>query len=205
MKKVIGFLLVFIISAATYAQSVSIGPKVGISRSTITVDGNSNITTGDSSVGFHAGLFAHFSFLGFFVQPEAIFTSTSGEIRINEPGNTQVQAVQELTYNKVDIPIMLGAKVGTIFRVNAGPSFSILLDKDARSEGTVQEIRQDFNRATVGYQIGVGLDINRLMFDLRYENNLSPLGNEISIAGEDFNTDMRNNLYILSLGYKLFK
>lgn len=205
MKKAIVFLFVLTMSAAAYAQSVSIGPKVGFSRSTIMVDGNNSIVTGDSSVGFHAGLFAHFSFLGFFVQPEAIFTSTSGEIRINEPGDTQVQAVQKLTYNKVDIPIMLGAKVGTIFRVNAGPSFSLLLDRDARSEGTVKEISEDFNRATVGYQIGVGLDISRLMFDLRYENNLSPLGSGISIAGEDFNTDMRNKLYILTVGYKLFR
>ncbi len=205
MRKAIVLSFMLAVSTCTFAQMVSVGPKVGISHSTITVEGVDRISSGDSSVGFHAGLFARFSFLGFYIQPEALFTSTKGSITIENPGSTTVDAVQEITYNKLDVPVMLGLKVGDIFRINAGPTFSLLLENDARSKGTVRQISENYNKATVGYQIGLGFDISRLVLDLRYENNLSALGNEITVAGETFETDLRNRLFILTLGYKLFQ
>lgn len=205
MKNTIVLCLALALSSSVYAQFISVGPKIGISHSTITAEGIDEIKAGDSSVGFHAGLFARVSFLGFYVQPEALFTSTSGQIVINEPGSTTVNAVQEITYNKLDVPVMLGFKVGNIFRINAGPSFSLLLNRDARKEGTTAEIVGNYKDATVGYQLGIGFDISRLILDLRYENNLSALGDELTIAGQTFDTDIRNRLFILSLGYKLFK
>lgn len=205
MKNIIVLCLAVALSTSVYAQSVSVGPKVGISHSTITAEGVEEIKAGDSSVGFHAGLFTRVSFLGFYVQPEVLFTSTKGEIMINEPGTTTVNAIQKLTYNKVDVPVMLGFKVGDIFRINAGPSFSLLLNRDARSEGTVKQIKGNYKNATIGYQLGIGFDISRVVLDLRYENNLSPLGDELTVAGETFDTDLRNRLFTLTLGYKLFQ
>lgn len=206
----------FIITALTFialtaqAQLFTIGPKIGLSSSKIrVVDDVNAITSGDSEVGFHAGLFARVSILGFYIQPEAMFTSASGSIVIPSTlTNQSVESVQELTYNKIDVPVMIGAKIGPLFRVNLGPVFSFILSDDVRSGGALDEVMQDYNEANVGYQIGVGVDISKITVDLRYENNLSALGENVTIPGlpegsNTFPTDMRNRLIQLTVGYKL--
>lgn len=203
MKNAIVLCLALTLGTSVYAQLVSVGPKVGISHSTLTEESIDQVRAGDSSVGFHAGLFVRVSALGFYVQPEALFTSTSGQIIINDPSTNTINVVQELTYNKLDVPVMLGFKIGDFIRLNAGPSFSLILNQDARK--SLDEIKTNYRNATIGYQFGVGLDINRVVLDLRYENNLSSLGDELTVAGQTFDTDLRNRLFILTLGYKLFQ
>ncbi|MFP4089277.1 MAG: porin family protein [Cyclobacteriaceae bacterium] len=207
MKRTLIVTAITFIAFTAQAQLFTIGPKIGLSSSKIrVVDDVNAITSGDSEVGFHAGLFARVSVLGFYVQPEAMFTSASGSIVIPPSISAQsVESVQELTYNKIDVPVMLGAKIGPLFRVNLGPVFSFILSDDIRSGGALEEVIQDYNQANVGYQIGVGLDISKFTVDLRYENNLSALGESVTIPGtnETFSTDMRNRLIQLTLGYKL--
>lgn len=194
-------------SYSSYAQLFTLGPKIGLSSSKINVAEDVNgIVSGDAEVGFHAGLFARVSLLGFYVQPEALFTSVSGNIVIDDQAITNnVESVQNLTYNKLDVPVMVGIKIGNIIRVNAGPTFSFILDQDIREEGTsvINNISQNYNEANVGYQVGVGLDISKLVIDLKYENNLSVLGESVTIANQTFPTDMRNRLFQLTLGWKL--
>jgi hypothetical protein len=194
-------------SYSSYAQLFTLGPKIGLSSSKINVAEDVNgIISGDAEVGFHAGLFARVSILGFYVQPEALFTSASGNIIIDDQTVTNnVESVQNLTYNKLDVPVMVGIKIGNIIRVNAGPTFSFILDQDIREEGTsvINNISQNYNEANVGYQVGVGLDISKLVIDLKYENNLSVLGESVTIANQTFPTDMRNRLFQLTLGWKL--
>ncbi len=203
MKNVLVFSLILLLSSSVYAQLVTVGPKVGISHSTITSKGVDQIKAGDSSVGFHAGIFVRISVLGFYVQPEALFTSTNGQIKIDDPNSSTVKAAQNLTYNKLDVPVMLGFKIGDYIRLNAGPSFSLILNRKSESIGS--EVKSNYKNATVGYQFGVGLDLNRLVLDLRYENNLSALGTDVTFGGKTFQTDLRNRLYTLSVGYKLFQ
>lgn len=203
MKQVCVLLIALGIAANSYGQFATIGPKIGISHSSLSEDATQAIAAGDASVGFHAGLFARISILGFYVQPEALFTSSGGQITYTDP-QTNFTEVKDMTYNKLDVPVMLGFKIGPLFRVNAGPSFSLLLNADAREDGTVQEVKDNYNDATVGFQAGVGVDISKLTLDLRYENNLSSFGEEVSFAGETFETDLRNQLWVLSLGFKLF-
>lgn len=203
MKNAIVLCLALLLSSSVYAQLVSVGPKIGISHSTITPEGIEQVKAGDSSVGFHAGFFVRISALGFYVQPEALFTSTRGQITIDDPGTNTIEAAQDLTYNKLDVPIMLGFKIGDFIRLNAGPSFSLILKRE--SESIREEVTSNYRNATVGYQLGVGLDLSRLVVDLRYENNLSALGTEVTFKGETFDTDLRNKLYTLSVGYKLFQ
>lgn len=203
MKNAIVLCMALLLSSSVFAQLVTVGPKVGISHSTITAEGIDQVKAGDSSVGFHAGLFVRISALGFYVQPEALFTSTNGQIKINDPSTSTIDAAQDLTYNKLDIPVMVGFKIGDFIRLNAGPSFSLILNRE--SESITEEVTSNYKNATVGYQLGVGLDLNRIVVDLRYENSLSALGTEVTFKGQTFDTDLRNKLYTLSLGYKLFQ
>ena len=205
MKKVCLILIAVSLSFVSYGQLATLGPKIGINHSTLTEKDAQAVAGGEASVGFHAGLFARFSVLGFYIQPEAMFTSSGGEIVINSDDiDANVDQVKSMRYNKIDVPIMLGVKIGPLLRLNAGPSFSFLLNSDIRDGNAQQEIEENYSDATVGFQAGIGIDISKLNFDLRYENNLSALGNEVSFGGETFNTDLRNQLWILTVGYELF-
>lgn len=206
MKQVCLILIALGLSVSSYGQFATLGPKIGLSHSTLTENDAQAIAGGEASAGFHAGLFARFSVLGFYVQPEAVFTSTGGEIVINsEDVNANVDQIKSIRYNKLDVPVLFGFKIGPLFRVNAGPSFSLLLSSDARDGNAQNEIEENYNDATVGFQAGIGLDISKLTFDLRYENNLSALGEEVSFpSAGTFNTDLRNQQWLFSLGFKLF-
>lgn len=203
MKQVCLILIAIGLSISSYGQFATLGPKIGLSHSTLTESDIQAIAGGDASVGFHAGLFARFSVLGFYVQPEAVFTSSGGEIAYSDP-QTNLTEIKEMEYNKIDVPVLFGFKIGPLFRVNAGPSFSLLLNADARRQGTVQEVEDNHRDATVGFQAGVGVDISKITLDLRYENNLSAFGEEVRFAGQNYSTDLRNQLWQFSLGYKLF-
>lgn len=203
MRKLLVMLALMATASTAFGQFFTIGPKIGLSNSSIKVDDVESIASGESSVGFHAGLFSRITIAGFYVQPELTFTSTGGEIKYSDDGSSTLDQVTELKYNKLDVPVLAGMKFAKFFRVNVGPSFSLILSEDARNKGTVDEVKSNYKNATVGYQAGVGLDIGKITFDLRYEGNLSKMGDAINIGNESFDTDMRNNQWLFSLGFKL--
>lgn len=203
MKKSLIFVIALMASTATYAQFFTVGPKVGFSSSRLSLEEARQVRAGHSTVGFHAGAFTRFSVLGLYLQPELLFTQAGGEIEIRNQVTDNFDQIQELTYNKLDVPVMLGFRMGSVLRVNAGPSFSLILGQDARTEGTTEEVKNRYEESTVGYQIGGGLDIGKLVLDIRYEGSLSKLGDSVQLGGRRFDTDYRNNLFSVSLGFKL--
>ena len=202
MKKIVIIIIGICISTAGYAQ-FTIGPKIGVSSSNITVDEAELVKSGDAKVGFHIGLFTRFG-EDFYIQPEVTFTSAGGKIDISNDNGQTYDQITELKYNKLDVPVLVGVRFGDFFRVNAGPVLSLILSQDARNvDSTVDEIQNNYNNAVVGYQAGIGVDVGNLIFDLRYEGNLSKLGDSIDIGNESFSTNMRNNQILLSVGFKL--
>ena len=207
-KIILVFALIFGTAVFVSAQFLRFGPKAGISSSKVQVDEKFNYDgseisyeTGDAQLGFHVGAFARVSIVSFSIQPELLFTSAGGKIIVTEDGQTS--DVRDLSYNKIDVPVMLGKSFGKFFRVQLGPSFSFLLSDDARDVKLREELSQNYNNATVGYQVGVGFDLSKLSIDLKYEGNLSKFGESVSFGGEPFNTDLRTNQFILSVGLDL--
>ena len=198
MKKVMLTVLASLVFATSYGQ-FTLGPKVGLSASNIDLDpltvNGQTISSGNATAGFHAGVFTRITLGGLYVQPEALFTSSGGEIQLD---NGILRDIREVEFNKLDVPVMVGTKFAGIFRLQAGPSISILLDAEA--EGFEDEIKSGYEDATIGYQAGVGVDLWNLILDVKYEGNLSTFGNRIF----GFETDQRNNQWIVSVGFKLF-
>ena len=207
MRKCIFLVLALITGTMSYAQSVNVGPKVGFSSSKLTMEEADLIRSGASTIGFHAGAFIRISFVGLYLQPEVLFTSSGGRIEVRDEVEDTFEEIQELNYNKIDVPIMIGAKLGDVLRINGGPVFSYIFKEDARSEGvvaTTQEVSTNYENATVGYQLGIGLDIGKIVIDARYEDNLSKLGDSVKFGSKTFDTDYRNSQYTVSLGFMLF-
>ncbi|BDD07758.1 hypothetical protein FUAX_01900 [Fulvitalea axinellae] len=209
MKK-FTLVLAAVLFAATFAhaQFFTFGVKGGLSTSYVRFDnatsGNYTIKDDGNSFGYHAGIFAKVSLLGIFVQPEFYYSESGGDIKVSDGMITETGKIK---YQKFDLPVMVGFKF-LVFRVNAGPVFTLILDQSIKDlPSAFKDVKQNYNDATVGFQAGLGLDfLKRFTLDARYEGNLSKLGKSFSLpGGGHVNSDLRNNQFIFSLGYKLIR
>ena len=206
MKKIFLLLIVTSLFATANAQ-IKFGVKGGISSSTIKMDDIITVQGVEEyslegiksgTVGFHAGLMTRVTFFGVFIQPELYFSSTGGEVEVSNLITNDIE-IKEMEFKKLDIPVLVGFKFGPA-RVNAGPVASIIIDSKADLIETAG-YEEKLKGASFGYQAGVGLDLLKtISLDIRYEGNLSKLGDGVNIGGEDFEFDSRNPQFIFSLG-----
>ncbi|HSH51293.1 MAG TPA: porin family protein [Bacteroidales bacterium] len=200
----------FVVSQA----QIKFGIKGGITSTSInadevyTISGQADfdelvVKGKNANIGFQGGVMARITILKMYIQPELLFTSSSGEVEvITLLNNGEVGSViRDQKYRQIDFPIMLGYKIGPA-RIQAGPVGTIMLSTDpALDMFETLEVKEKFNGATWGYQVGVGLDIlKKVTIDLKYEGNLSKLGDGVKIAGETRNFDSRNSQFIATIG-----
>jgi hypothetical protein len=201
MKKLIVLLLVVIISIPVFSQ-LKFGIKGGAETTkTPTYDvqtGANNIQEfEDASWGFHAGLFARITLLGFYLQPEAVFASNSFDYNVTTVSGTQLMSQK---FNRLSVPVLVGFKLGPL-RLNAGPAASIQI-------GSPKALINDpnfenmYKGAVFGYQAGVGIDLlKRLTLDVRYAGSLGEkFGDAVSIGSQTFKLDYGKSSILLSLG-----
>jgi hypothetical protein len=198
MKKLVLVLLVSLGSLSAYAQKIGFGLKGGLSSTQVNFEGD-QLVPSDAQLGYHLGVFARFGGIGFFVQPEVLFTQTSGQFLEISSLSSIPPINYEAKFNRLDVPVMAGFRLLKIIRVMAGPIASFNIDSSLQEAGkTVQNI--DFKNATLGYQAGVGVDLGPLSFEGKYEGGLSKFTENVGT----YTTDNRINQWVLSVGYKLF-
>jgi len=197
MKKLIFVLFFVFLAMEGFAQNSGFGIKAGLSSTEVDFK-NKQIVPEGAQTGYHLGIYGRFGAAGFFVQPELLFTQTSGKFMINYPGQGGSEQFKA-NFNRLDIPVMVGFRMLKIVRLMAGPIASININSELKdASNTVSEA--EFNNATFGYQAGVGLDIGNLSVDAKYEGGLSSVTENI----QSLNTDNRINQWVLSVGFKIF-
>jgi len=199
MKRFLFALLLVLGTTQAFSQN-GIGIKAGLSSTKIDFD-NENFVPSDAQTGYHIGLFGRFGGAGFFVQPELLFTQTSGEFAYVPDGVAGSSAPEnyKAEFNRLDIPVMVGFRFFKVLRVMAGPIASININSELKNAvETVDDA--DFNGATFGYQAGLGVDIGNLSVEGKYEGGLSKVTDNIG----SFSTDNRINQWVLSVGFRLF-
>jgi hypothetical protein len=150
--------------------------------------------------GFHGGVFVRLTFFGFFVQPEFLFSTRTSDYTVTNVQTTVATAVKQ-NFNKLDIPVMLGFKLGPL-RLNAGPTGSLLINSP-KALISNPDFKNNYQRMTFGYQAGLGFDLLFLTFDLRYEGSLQKYQNQIqNLVGTKYNLDDRPNAFLFSVGIK---
>jgi len=191
-------------------SQVKFGLKAGLSTTNLKMEDLKTLTSGETSYivdalkganyGFHGGAFVRFSMMGFYLQPELLFASRTDEYTIADADNPASEIIKKQQFNELDLPIMLGFKVGPI-RLNAGPSARLLINspKDLIDD---PDFKAMYHSLTFGYQAGLGVDIlKRITLDLRYEGSLQKYQTQIqNLAGDKFTLDDRPNAFLLSLG-----
>jgi hypothetical protein len=150
----------------------------------------------DANYGFHAGAWARLKIGGFYVQPELLFNSSTVEYKVGKLYSA-LDSVKTETFRKLDIPIMLGTRLGS-FRINAGPVAHIHLNSSSDLT-TSYGISESFKSSTWGYQAGIGFDAARVGIDLRYEGNFTNFGNHLVIGGKPYEFSKAPTRFIASV------
>ena len=209
MKKSILIVLSVFLALPAFSQ-VNFGLKAGVSTTNVKMEDVKTLTSGETeylvnaikaaNYGFHAGAFVRFSMMGFYIQTELIFASRTDEYTISDAETPAEETVKKQQFNRLDLPIMLGAKLGPV-RLNAGPSARLLINSP-KDLITDPDFKAMYNDLTFGYQAGIGVDIvKRITLDLRYEGSLQKYQTKIeNTAGTDFTLDDRPNAFLLSVG-----
>lgn len=195
MKKVIILALV-IFSAPTFAQ-FQLGARAGVNLQSPDVDNFNgllalNSLSGESSqIGFHAGIYTRVSLVLFHIQPELLFTRVTNKMTATNFTGAEVEV--DASYNRFDIPVLLGKKIGPV-RLVAGPVVSFNLGGD-------NSIEDGLTANNIGYQAGVGLDLLKYRLEIRYEGSFGGSIENINIGGTNFITDTRISQIMIGLGY----
>jgi hypothetical protein len=211
MKKLFVFIFIVIVSVPVFSQ-IKFGLKAGLSTTSLSMPSVSTITSGSTTYtvnaltstkyGFHGGAFVRLTLFGVYIQPELLFSTRTNEYTVSNITNqaSPVSYVAKQSFNKLDIPVMVGLKLGPI-RLNAGPAASLLINSP-KDLITNPDYKNNYNKLTFGYQAGLGFDLlGRLTFDVRYEGSLRKYQNQIqNLTGTKYNLDDRPNAFLFSVG-----
>jgi len=200
MKKVIVLIALFVGIISVSAQ-VKFGAKAGVNYNNFgdvkTVVGDILETKADGKSGYHVGVWAktQVPVLGVYIRPEFVYT----QLKTN-------YASESLEVNKIDVPVLIGAKLVGPVHGFVGPAFQFVLDSDYSLEDVKDIETDDFS---LGMQVGVGVELGKLGIDVRWERGLSKNETKYSklAAGEGsaldaFEIDTRPNQIIFGLSYE---
>ena len=151
----------------------------------------------DANYGVHAGLVLQINVNGFIIQPEVVWNTNRVDFRVSD-GNNVGQLISE-TYQYLDVPILFGTKAGPL-RLNVGPVGHVFL-KNTSGLMDFDGYEEDFRSMTVGFQAGLGLDFWKLLFDIRYEGNLTNFGSHITFFGSEYSFTERPRRLMASVAF----
>lgn len=201
MKKVILMMLIaFAISETTNAQ-VDFGIKGGVNYNnngdaTFSTAGNDVLEGAESKSGYHAGIWfrAKLPIIGLYVRPEIVFTQIKNEYLYKNIS-------EDYEFKKIDVPVLLGKKVFGFGNIFVGPSFQYILE-DEFSFSTLST--DDFDKFSVGLQMGFGVEFGPLGVDVRWERGLTNTeANFVETNTTNVSIDNRTNQIIIGLSFKL--
>lgn len=204
MKTIVAFTGALLIAFSSYGQFITGGPRGGVSSSRIKMDeiiDGSAFRGTDAITGWHAGAFFRMNLpLGMYLQPELLYSQTGGNFLVESGEGTSTGTLQ---LHRFDLPVLLGFRFLGIMRANAGVVGNFMLGAQQDLLGERTSVKDRYKSPTMGYQAGIGLDLWKLLIDLKYEGSLSSIaGENIRILGTDFSVDQRNPQWILSVGFR---
>ncbi len=201
MKNLFTLLLILGLSLATVAQDkleLDWGLKAGLNNSKITA--NSSQFNSETINNFHVGAFARVNIGRVYIQPEAYFSSKSGDIN-DVASYNPLHTISSFDYNTFDLPALLGVKLvkakAANVRVMAGPVFSFATKRDVNGEQDVNRLSKEYlEDHFMGWQFGAGADFLFLTFDARIQTNGTSYY-------QSPNLEAKKSILLLSLGIKL--
>ncbi|REC43466.1 porin family protein [Chryseobacterium pennipullorum] len=176
---------------AQQTPAFHIGVKGGTSFTKTSTESSS--LEGKYGFGYQAGVMTRVDLGRLYVQGEALFNKRKTSYEIKD-GNSA-----KLTWNAIDIPVVLGYKVVKAddfnVRLFAGGVYSYAFNNKISTSDAVLNGFKKFDKSNIGITGGVGVDYKNFTVDLRYETGLSNISKEFKSKPHSFT---------LGIGYFLF-
>jgi len=150
--------------------------------------------TYDARTGYNAGAFMLLKFGKIGVQPEVLFSQQGTKVKYYGGSFDQ-------NFSYVNIPVIVKLYTVAGINIQVGPQFGFLTnDPVVQDPITNQNVKADVKKSDISAALGLGWDLPfGLTIDARYNLGLTKINNQ---AGSD---DAKNQVWQLSVGYKLFK
>ena len=132
----------------------------------------------DDNLGWHLGFYGKIG-NRLYLRPELVYTNLNSDYNSSK-----------FKLHKLDLPVLAGFDIIGPLHVFIGPAFQYILDTDLQNF-SLTDVENDF---TVGFNVGVGLNLGRLGIDLRYENGFSE--NNAGIIDPDLINDLTGDLLV---------
>jgi len=187
MKKLLLLTLIAASCTSLFAQQklFTVGLRAGVNLSQVAGNdlslssGGKNFSFRNNDTrayGFVGGIFMRFG-KTIFIQPEILLSQKGGKFDVFEDGRANGRKV-DFNLTNLDLPVLVGVKIGNVLRINAGPVATFRLADSGNLGDSIKEYQGEsanevFKKAILGYQAGVGFDIGKLNIDLRYEGNVN--------------------------------
>ena len=177
-KYLLSIIVLFAVSSASFAQSFSIGPKLGANIGKIDGAGFSDKYT----LGYHVGAFTEIGFskkVG--IQAEVLWNQINSDTVTGFNAiyqNIDDQNFQNPQLNYLSIPLLLTYKPSKILSLQAGPQFGILLDKN---KNLLDNGKEAFKSGDLSMLVGAQLNLLKFRVYGRYAiglNNINDIGSQ---------------------------
>jgi len=180
----------------TQAQvQASLGIKGGVNFASLDVTNAQ--ATWDGRTGYHIGAFALFKVTAFAIQPELIFSQQGSTVKFNGQDF-------DANFSYVNVPVIAKFYLPLGLNLQLGPQFGFLTSAESdfnpvNAQGGT-DLKEYYKNSDVSLGMGIGWDLPfKLTIDARYNLGLTEINDNASL------TATKNQVFQLSLGYKLFK
>jgi hypothetical protein len=184
-----------LLSNKSNAQSIYLGPKVGVNFNQVKGKSLDDAFKGN----FLAGLYGGVKFTSFRIQAEVLYTT--GKVEIDETPNDPSLQNQTFKAHQLVVPITFGFNiVPKLLWIYAGPQFSDVVSISNPSDayhGTEDVIKKGYVSGVAGADVQLPFSINA---GLRYVFGLSDINNVSDISGSWKASQLQ-----VHLGITLFK
>ena len=192
--------LMLITGLSAHAQKFSLGIKGGVNYSSLKT--KDNLTDENNIMGYQVGVFARAGATGLYFQPELYLGTKGTEYTMIQTSTETFEQKSKVKFTTLDLPLLLGTKIWVDklnLRFMAGPVVSFKIDDETTFPSAYNQVSDfgNYKNQALGIQAGGGVDLGNLTLDLRYEAGLSNIS-----ESEKYN--QKQNLFHLSLGFKLF-
>ena len=187
------FIILFLLSPILVFSQIDYGFKAGVnlnSSSSISVvsDAFENKINKSNFQGYYIGSYISFDAVIFDLRTEIQYSTTQNN--------------NDLTQQKIELPITVGYKIMPFLSTFVGPSFQYVLNEKSNSFN-LDEVS---GKTTIGLNIGTRVHLGKLQFELRYERGLSSLETKLLQKKSNINVaniDSRASLLSLGFSYKI--
>ncbi|MCC8018417.1 MAG: PorT family protein [Rikenellaceae bacterium] len=198
-------------SATAEGGLIEFGAKAGITTQGVKFSGAESVDpyhklSTNSRAGFHIGLMSRVNLPLVHLQPELFYSQTSYRLNVAQlPSGASLPSdsypyKSTVRLKSVDVPIMVGLSV-MWFHIQAGPMFTVMSETKLKDRGYISDVAID--KPSVSYLLGIGVDLRRLNFDIRYNGNFKKYIQSIlygtNHVGNDFRSKHKH--WMFSVGY----